>query len=105
MRDAPFEDLAPGESMLRGRWLSTAAGPVPDAVEQRIRWLVAHRLDPLGSATDGWDWLFRDRVDGRLWELTFPEGMLLHSGPRLLRVIDAATSSAKYPRPPRDGTR
>ncbi len=97
MDDQPFADPAPDESLLAGAWLPTDAGPAPDVVEQRIRWLIADRFECIACTNDGWSWLFRDPRDGRLWELTFPAGMVLHSGPRRLSVIDAATASDRYP--------
>jgi hypothetical protein len=108
MTEPPFHDLGPDESVLAGRWdgdddtrddtHSPHADPEMnlDVVEARIRWLVAHRLVALGSASDGWDWLFRDPADGRLWELTFPYGSLHGSGPRRLAVIDGAAATRKY---------
>jgi hypothetical protein len=92
----PFQDLAPREREVVGRWLVMGDGRTADAVELRIRWLVSARLLPLGSADDGWEWLFRDPRDGRLWELTFPEGSVHGSGPRRLAVIDAGAAKIKY---------
>jgi hypothetical protein len=91
-----YDDLGPGEAQLTGRWLETADGIADDPVETRIKWLVANRLVAQGRSADGWDWLFRDPRDGRLWELTFPLGSLHGSGPRALRVIAARDASVKY---------
>jgi hypothetical protein len=91
-----FDDLSPDETQLTGRWLESAQGNTDDAVETRIKWLVANRLVALGRSTDGWDWLFRDPRDGRLWELTFPLGSLHGSGPRTLRVVSTDDASAGY---------
>jgi hypothetical protein len=71
-------------------------GRTADQVDQRIRWLVSSRLMPLGTASEGWDWLFRDPRDGRLWELTFPESSLHGSGPRTLSVIRVDVARSKY---------
>jgi hypothetical protein len=95
--DEPFPDLGPTESELRGRWIAQPDGRVGgDRVDERIRWLTIHRLEALATTSDGWDWLFRDPRDGRLWELTFPQGSLHGSGPRLLTVIDPELALARY---------
>jgi hypothetical protein len=96
MRPTSFEELQPAETRLDGRWIGEGSSAVGDAVEQRIRWLAAERLVALGSASGGWDWLFRDPRDGRLWELTFPQGSLHGSGPRRLAVVASDAAAEKY---------
>jgi hypothetical protein len=89
-------DLAPAETELHGS-LSNGITGIPDAVETRIQWLATQRLEPLARSDDGWDWLFRDPQDGRLWEQTYPLGSLHASGPRRLARIADADAQAKYP--------
>ena len=98
MTASSHADLAPTEHELAGQWIETDDGPRGDEIEQRIAWLVSHRLDAMDRSADGWDWLFRDPRDGRLWELTFPLGSLHGRGPRLLRHVSAAEAAAKYER-------
>jgi hypothetical protein len=95
----PFQELAAGEEQLTGHWIDTPAGPQGDDVEQRIFWLVTERLEALGSADGGWDWLFRDPRDGRLWELTHPQGSLHGRGPRQLTLITRRVAAEKYDLP------
>ena len=52
---------------------------------------------PLGTAGDGWECVFRDPRDDRLWELTYPESSVHGSGPRRLSVISADAARSKYP--------
>jgi hypothetical protein len=87
--------LAPHETALQGRLSDEITGE-PDAVERRIRRLVAECLVPLASASGGWDWLFRDPRDGRLWEQTFPLGSLHGPGPRRLQAIEPDVALEKY---------
>jgi hypothetical protein len=84
-----YAELSQSESELRGE----VSG---DAVDERIRWLAINRLEALGTTSDGWDWLFRDPRDGRLWELTFPQGSLHGSGPRRLRLMSTDDALARY---------
>lgn len=92
---SPHDDLAAHETALHGALARGITG-APDTVEARIQWLVAHRLQALGSASNGWDWLFRDPRDGRLWEQTYPLGSLHGAGPRHLAVITTVGAQAKY---------
>jgi hypothetical protein len=94
-----FDDLAPDEQQLIGRWIASDHGRAGDAVERRIFWLVSHRLVAIGSASGGWDWLFRDPRDNRLWELTFPLGTVHGRGPRQLSVIAPELAATKYDLP------
>lgn len=97
MSDA-FEELAPDERELAGAWIETERGPVGDEVDRRIFWLVSRRLERRGAADGGWDQLYRDPRDGRLWELTFPSGSVVRGGPRRLRVISPEEAAGKYGR-------
>jgi Immunity protein 27 len=90
-----WPELAPGEVRLQGS-LSAGITGDPDDVESRIRWLASARLHPLASAAAGWDWLFRDPHDGRLWEQTYPLGSLHGPGPRQLALINAEVAREKY---------
>lgn len=97
MSDEPYPDLAPGETELHGQWIARPDGRTEgDPVDERIRWLTINRLVALGTTSDGWDWLFRDPRDGRLWELTFPQGSLHGSGPRRLAVVEPQLALARY---------
>jgi hypothetical protein len=67
--------LSPSEDELRGKWVRGRDGCVAaDEVEARINWLVSHHLRRICSDESGWDVLYQDPQDGRLWELTYPDG-------------------------------
>lgn len=85
-----FADLAPHEVELH------AGDSQGDAVDARILWLARERLERLASTNAGWDTLFRDPRDGRLWELTFPQGNLFGGGPRRLAVMSGIDAREKY---------
>lgn len=90
-----MRELAPGDTLLQGTLSDHITGS-PDAVEARIRTLIDTTLIPLASTAGGWDWLFRDPNDGRLWEQTYPLGSLHGPGPRRLAVMDERAARAKY---------
>ena len=81
--------LAPKESELRGSWIVTAAahGVMEDPTCQRIRALVANTLQLVAISSDGWRKLFRDPVDQRYWELSYPQSEMHGGGPPMLRVV------------------
>ena len=54
------------------------------------------RLDRLAITDGGWSALHRDPEDGRLWELTFPEGHLHGGGAPLLHVVSRQEATEKY---------
>jgi hypothetical protein len=70
-----------------------------DAVAKRIEWLTGEVLEPLASDSSGWETLFRDPGDGRLWEQTFPHSEMHGGGPPRLQVISENGAAAKYERP------
>ncbi len=94
-------DLGPDEVDLRGNWLvQTDRSVVADVNEKRIEWLTKHRLQRLGRDLSGWETLYRDPLDGRLWELTYPQSELHGGGPRRLHVLSRDEATTKYPNTP-----
>ena len=67
-----------------------------DDVEKRIDALIHEELEKLGYDSSGWEILYRDPADGRLWELTYPQSETHGGGPRRLHVIDSAEARQKY---------
>lgn len=74
----------PDETRIAGRWVLTQDGVVPDEVEQRIEWLIAHYFVKQSQSDEGWSALYRDPADARLWQLTYPDAGLHGGGPRIL---------------------
>ena len=93
---AEFADLASDERALDGGRTGAGLGSVHDQVDQRIFWLVSRRLTLIGVIEGGWRQLYRDPRDGRLWELTFPEGSLHGGGPRRLECVAALVAAERY---------
>ena len=91
-----MDDLRPEETELVGQWLAVGAQMERDPTAARIAWLVSERLEPLGTDTSGWDRLYRDPRDGRLWEHTYPQSEMHGGGPPRLAIVSAATAAAKY---------
>ena len=69
---------------------------VGDDVSQRVSELVNNYLIKLGHDHSGWDTLYRDPNDGRLWELIYPQSELQGGGPPSLVVISDEAAAVKY---------
>jgi len=88
--------LDPAERLLRGSWVHTDGEIANDETTNRILWLVEHHLELVAQSSDGWSELYRDPVDGRLWELTYPDSDLHGGGPPRLSVIDRTEAQNAY---------
>lgn len=84
------------ETDLRGSWIVLSGKVTGDEVEDRIDALIHGELEKLGNDSSGWETLYRDPSDGRLWELTYPQSGMHGGGPRRLHVIDRAAACRKY---------
>lgn len=88
--------LLPTETRLTGRWLLKDGSVVGDEVAARIEELIRTHLRELGRDASGWDVLFVDLDDGRLWELIYPESGLHGGGAPELRHLAVAQAKKKY---------
>jgi len=79
--------IAPDETLIRGAWFMTTRGMETDAACSRIAALVQTRLIKVATSSDGWNQLFRDPADGRLWELTYPQSSFHGGGPPCLKLM------------------
>ena len=71
---SPMAELAPEEVDLRGNWVvQKDHSVVGDATEQRIEWLITQKLERITKDWSGWETLYRDPRDCRLWELMYPQ--------------------------------
>jgi len=91
-----MNDLEPGESVLIGQWLVDGGRVIGDETCERIDWLIHSRLERLARDSSGWETLYRDPRDGRLWELTYPQSHMHGGGPPDLRLISSDAATSKY---------
>lgn len=89
-------DLRENERELRGSWVVVNGEVSADDVCSRIEWLLSHRLERIATDPSGWDLLFRDPRDGRLWERTYPQSHLHGGGPPMLKVLPHGIAQSKY---------
>jgi len=93
----PTTELAPEEVDLCGNWVvQPDRSVVGDTTEERIEWLTTQKLERIANDSSGWEILYRDPLDGRLWELTYLRGEMHGGGPRRLRIISRDEAAVKY---------
>ncbi len=90
-------NIDPAETVLTGRWIpNNQGGSIADETCRRIDRLIHTHLKELGRDTSGWDVLYRDPDDRRLWELIYPHSELHGGGPPQLRYLTVDEARRKY---------
>ena len=88
--------LEPHESLLIGNWNEKKGKVVADDVCRRIEALVREHLEKVAAREGGWTVLFKDPNDGRLWELSYPQGELQGGGPPRLALLSPESARELY---------
>jgi hypothetical protein len=90
--------IQPHEIELTGRWIVEGERVRSDATCERVKWLMQSCLVKLAysRAGGGWETLYRDPNDGRLWELTYPQGEMHEGGPPRLAHLTPEQAAEKY---------
>ncbi len=88
--------LQPTEIVLTGQWIESCNQVIGHDVCQRINWLIDSQLESIAIDSSGWDRLYRDPSDGRLWERTYPHSEMHGGGPPQLKIIAPETAAQKY---------
>jgi hypothetical protein len=88
--------LRPDETELTGEWRMVGREIEKDLTARRIEKLTQTILKRLGTDPSGWDTLYRDPDDGRLWELTCPDSDSEGGGPPRLAFLEVDAARRKY---------
>lgn len=88
--------IDPDEVVIKGRWIWLENRVIADEVSKRINALVNDYLKEIGRDSSGWNALYLDPTDGRLWELTYPEADSHGGGPPQLRCLASDEAKIKY---------
>jgi len=89
-------NIKPDETKLVGKWVLEDGRPVADDAAKRIGVLTKSHLLEISHDASGWLTLYRDPIDGRLWELDYPQNELHGGGPPRLRVISSEEAHQRY---------
>src|ERR1700730_3891806 len=94
---SPMAELTSKEVDLRGDWIvQKDRSVVADAIEKRIESLTTQKLERIANDSSGRETLYRDPRDGRLWELTYPQGEMQGGAPPRLHLLSHDEAAAKY---------
>jgi hypothetical protein len=88
--------IKPEEIEIVGGWVLRDGRMHKDEVSNRIEMILASELQKLATSQDGWERLYRDPNDERLWELTYPQSEMQGGGPRALIVNSPEAAAQKY---------
>ena len=90
--------VTPDENEIVGEWVLDGTRLQKNVAAERIEHLTSEVFEKIAVSKEagGWETLFRDPADGRLWERTFPKGHMHGGGPPRLAVISAETAKRKY---------
>jgi hypothetical protein len=91
-----MKPLQPNEQRLEGQWIKSGGNVVEDATAQRIQELVMSGLTKLADSESGWESLYLDKSDSRMWELTYPRQEWHGGGPPTLTHVSADYVKSKY---------
>jgi hypothetical protein len=89
-------NIRPDETEIVGSWIFNDNRMSADSAEARIEELTGSHLQKLANDSTGWEALYRDPNDGRLWELTFSHGPMQGGGPKKLWNITNEIARQKY---------
>ena len=88
--------IDPTETEIRGRWILVGGNVEKDEQCTRIEQLIGSELREIARDASGWEVLYVDPLDGRNWELTYPESNLHGGGPPMLREVTKEHARKKY---------
>jgi hypothetical protein len=88
--------ILPHETEIRCEWTMKGGKVTGSADCDRIQLLIRSYLKKLGADDSGWDFLYQDPRDGRLWELIYPFSEMHGGGPPLLKLISIQEARKKY---------
>jgi hypothetical protein len=89
--------VSPNETEIVGNWITVDGQVRADEACHRIGMLTEHSFEKLGADPTGWETLYRDPTDGRLWECVYPKSEMHGGGPPTIRVLSIEQAIEKYP--------
>lgn len=91
-----MSEIHADEVEIRGLWFADGGRMTSDDACKRVQRLTAEYLQEVARAKRGWEKLYRDPVDGRYWEISYPFGGGQAAGPATLRCVELAAVQERY---------
>ena len=89
--------IYPNEIIIEGKWIFISPNQMAgDDACNRVEDLVRNHLVKITSDCSGWDTLYKDPDDYRLWEHTYPHGEMQGGGAPMLRNLTEEEAKKKY---------
>lgn len=91
-----YPSLDPSELILKGSWVQVGKDIVADATASRIDFLTKNVLTKIAVDSSGWATLYRDAIDGRYWELIYPDSYEHGGGAPMLACLGIEEIKLRY---------
>ncbi len=88
--------ISPDEKVISGKWLKSENEIIKDENCKRIDYLTEHYLEKIDRDSSGWNILYRDPIDGRLWLKTYPSSEMQGGGPPHLKEISQIEAQKQF---------
>jgi len=89
-------NIQPTATQLAGKWSVHDGQMIADPICDRIDKLIESDLKKVSHDASGWDSLYLDPNDDRLWELIYPLGEMQGGGPPKLSLVSPGEAQRKY---------
>lgn len=76
-----MEKIQSHESSIEGKWIEIEGKVVVDENCARVELLIDSHLQKVAVSKSGWDLIYKDPADNRLWHLTYPQSHMHGGGP------------------------
>jgi hypothetical protein len=84
------------ETLIEGQWLLNGQNIAEDENCKRIDWLVQNTLTKITHDESGWEILYQDKIDGRLWVHYYRNSEMQGGGPPALKLITKSQAEAIF---------
>ena len=90
------QKITPDEIIISGKWFKSENEVIKDENCKRIEYLTDHYLVKIDTDPNGWDILYRDPTNGRLWLKTYPSSEMHGGGPPQLKEISQIDAKKQF---------
>lgn len=84
------------ETEIIGKWIVEGGRVIAGEACRRIDWLKLNYFQKVATDSTGWNTLYFDPEDGRLWELSYPDAEMHGAGPPMLKHISEQAAKRTY---------